>query len=310
MGLLGMTSRPATIQDKQAVASVGQARLMEIYRKAFRKHGVQIGQILLTRDDLSHRRRHLNARNTIEKLLALNVVPVINENDSVVVDELMFGDNDRLAAKVGLLANADLVILVTDVDGLLNPKGEVVREVSEITDEIKSWAGSAGSKVGLGGMVSKLYAMQRIIEAGVSGLIISGHRRQFLSRLFHGVDAGTCFKATRPRVSSRRRWIGYHLRKKGKLIVDEGCRRALVESGRSLLPSGIVGVEGRFERGAAVEILDEKGQLLGHGITEYQSEDIEKIKGRQTREISGVLGYSFGSEVIHRNDMTIVVDPK
>ncbi|MEW5693599.1 MAG: glutamate 5-kinase [Candidatus Hydrogenedentota bacterium] len=305
MGILGIDKRPSVIQEHQAVASIGQAKLMEIYRQLFDTYDIMIAQILLTRDDLSDRRRHLNAKNTIEKLFSWNVLPIINENDTVVVEELKFGDNDNLAALVSLLIDADFLIILTDVDGFYDKDGKIISLVDEITDEMKKIAKNTDTEISRGGMNSKLLACEIAIESGISAIIANGNEKEILIKILNNEKVGTLFKTKDTRVSGRKRWIAYHMKKKGSLVIDDGAAVALKEKGKSLLPSGITEVNGRFERGDAVEIIDKNKNVLGAGIVQYDFAEVNEIKGAQSKDIEKRLGYTFGSEVIHRDDMVI-----
>ncbi len=314
---LGVRVRQLTISRKQALAAVGQSRLMAIYADLFKPHGIYVGQMLLTASDMEDRRRYLNARNTLDELLRAKCVPVINENDTVTVDELKFGDNDGLAARVAVKMQADALVLLSDVDGLYeenpktNPKAklvEVVERLTPATIEKYCPSGGAGSLVGSGGMLSKLRAARIATSAGVHVVIANGKRLGVLDEILRGEFRGTYFPATpKSRRSSRAQWI-LHGRVAGgrQLVVDDGAREALVRKNKSLLPAGIMEVVGSFREGDIVDIVDRAGALLGRGIVNYSSTELELIKGRKSSEIASVLGEKPYDEAIHRNNLVLV----
>lgn len=301
-----------TIPQKQAAASVGQTRLMAAYEEAFAACGVRVGQMLLTKDDLAHRRRYLNARNTLMTLLSWGVVPIINENDTVVVEEIKLGDNDNLSALVATLAEADLLIALTDMEGFMdcdprtNPDACLIPLVEEITPEIKNLAVGSSSGVGRGGMTSKLEAA---VKAGVSGIpmiIARGKTPHIIPMLMQGDVCGTLILPAKERISAKKHWIRYNLAPEGTLVVDDGAARALSRQGKSLLPIGVNAIRGHFEDGAAVAIEDLKGRRLALGLVNYSSDELEKIRGHQTVEIDWILGYRRNDEAVHVDNMVIL----
>nr|WP_320049829.1 glutamate 5-kinase [uncultured Desulfuromonas sp.] len=310
-GDLGIIGRPKTIPLKQAAAAVGQSRLMRRYRTAFRERGENVAQVLLTRDDLANRRRYLNARNTLMTLLDFGIVPIINENDTVVVDEIRFGDNDNLSALVTNLVDANLLVILSDVDGLYDkdPRkhsdASLIQEVERINEKIKSMAGAADSELGTGGMATKLKAAQRATMHGVGTAIINGLTPGNLLRLFDGEDVGTYFFPCTNRMAAKKHWIAFTKKPRGKLFVDEGAVNAIANNGRSLLPSGIKGVEGGFDRGDAVRLCDEQGNEFAKGVTNYALAELLQIMGKKTAEIEQVLGYKYGDEIIHRDNLVL-----
>jgi glutamate 5-kinase len=310
-GDLGIVGRPTTIPLKQAAAAIGQSRLMRFYKEAFRAHGRGVAQILLTRDDLANRRRFLNARNTLMTLLEYGVTPIINENDTVVVDEIRFGDNDNLSALVTNLAEADLLVILSDVDGLFdsnpkhNPAARLIPLVERITPEIEQMAGGVGSEVGTGGMATKVEAAKRATLYGVGTVIVNGRLPGILPRLMAGEEFGTFFLAVRDRLKARKHWIAFTKKTSGRLFIDEGARRALVEKGKSLLPSGIRRFEGPFDRGDAVRICDLEGKELAKGVISYSRQELARIIGRNSSEIEQLLGYKYGDEVVHRDNLVL-----
>jgi glutamate 5-kinase len=312
MRKLGLTEKPKDVQLKQAAAAVGQSSLMWAYERGFSGYGKKVAQILLTRNDLSDRKRYINAKNTLLTLLSFGVVPIINENDTVATDEIKFGDNDHLAALVAGLVEADRLVILSDVEGLYtedprqNQKARLIECVEEITPALEQKAGGAGSMVGTGGMYSKILAAKMAVKHGVVVHIISGRKDGILKALLEGTHSGTLFIPKQEKLSSRKGWIAYGSRAKGSLVLDEGAVKALVKGGKSLLPSGILSVDGDFETGDAVYCLDAKKNRIAKGLTNYASSEIEKIKGRKTSDIEKVLGYKYSDEAIHRDNLVLV----
>lgn len=308
---LGFKEKPKEIRLKQAVAAIGQSSLMWSYEKEFRKFDKKVAQILLTREDFSDRVRYLNSKNTIFTLLSYGVIPIINENDTVATEEIKFGDNDQLAALVASLVEADRLIILSDVDGLYptdpkkNPDAKIIPFVKEITPEIEAMAGGAGSVVGTGGMYSKVLAAKKATSFGIRVNIINGKKSGLITSLLKGKHEGTEFLPKTKRISSKKGWIAYAVKPKGVLKIDDGAVKAILRLGKSLLPSGIKAVEGRFEIGDGVYIVDEKGNKIAKGIVNYPSEDIERIKGKRTSEIESILGYKYSDEVIHRDNLAL-----
>lgn len=309
MSHLRLNHRGKTLSEKQALAAVGQGLLMHLYERKFSEFGATAAQILLTRDDLADRQRFLNARNTIHELLKLDVVPVINENDTVSVDEIRFGDNDSLAALVSILIDADLVVLFTDVDGLytdnpvINPLAEKIHRVPTITEELEQIAGSAGSYVGTGGMKTKIEAAKIATSAGVPLIIASGDQPQLIYDIVEGKEVGTYFDAQAVTAHSRKSWIIYGARPLGRIIIDDGAVEAIINRGKSLLPAGVIDVTGDFQQGDMVDIASSHGKIIAKGISNYAALDIEKIKGLHTNEINQVLEGRSYDVVIHRDNM-------
>ncbi len=297
---------------KQAAAAVGQSGLMWMYEKTFGAHGKKVAQILLTRDDLSNRTRFLNARNTLQMLLEHGVVPVINENDTVAVDEIKFGDNDNLSGMVVHLTDADLLVILSDIDGLytadprLHPSAELIPVVEKITVVMERGAGDALTAVGTGGMRSKIMAAKKVGAYGVPLVIINGRKHGALLSLFDGKNIGTIFLPKAERNRSRQHWIAYTANSAGGIVVDDGGREALLHKGKSLLPGGIVRVEGTFKAGDCVNCSDNKGSVFARGLTKYSSVDVDKIKGLKTSQIASVLGHKDYDEVIHRDDLVLL----
>jgi glutamate 5-kinase len=297
---------------KQVLAAVGQSRLMHLYDQFFEFHGITSAQVLLTRGDLAERQQYLNARSTLLGLVERRVVPVVNENDVVASDELKVGDNDRLSALVANLIDADLLVLVSDIAGLYtadpltDERAELLAEVHAITAEVEAYAGGARSTLGTGGMSTKLSAAKLATASGAEVRIVDGRERNVLLRVLAGESIGTRFIPRTDPVEGRKRWILSGLAHAGTLTVDEGAARALIQRGASLLPAGIIAVEGRFERGDPVDILSGEGVRVGRGIANYPAEDIKKICRRRSSEIEQLLGYSYGNYVVHRDDLVVL----
>ncbi|MCE9545867.1 MAG: glutamate 5-kinase [Planctomycetia bacterium] len=312
MGQLGLKKRPADLAHLQAVAAVGQAHLVQAYDQALRQHGRHAAQLLLTADDLDHRTRYLNVRNTILALMDLGAVPIINENDTVAVDELLttFGDNDRLAAMVTNLLRAPLLVLLSDVDGLYDghprdPASKVVHTVTSLDASVTGLVREMGPGMGKGGMASKLEAARLVTTAGENCVIAGGRTPGNLARILAGEIVGTLFVPQGGTVSSRKRWIGFTAQPRGKLTLDAGAQRAVVEQGRSLLAIGIAAVEGKFVKGDVVSLCDGSGTEFARGLTNYNAADVEKIKGLKRDAIAAALSHCPYDEVIHRDNMVL-----
>jgi glutamate 5-kinase len=312
--ILGWDHPGRSIPEKQAAAAVGQISLSELWRKRLRRYGREAAQVLVTRVDLDDRERFLNARHTLLELLRLGAVPVVNENDTVATEEIRFGDNDNLSATVVNLVGADLLVILTDVDGLYaeppgptGPTGEPLDLVDAITPEIERAAAGSGSAFGRGGMITKLQAVRSAAASGATCVLASGRRAGTLTRVAGGEPVGTLFRAGN-RIGSRKHWLAFTAKPRGRLLLDAGAVRAVRERGRSLLPAGIVSVEGRFGIGDAVACADDRGTEFARGLAAYAAEDVRRIKGLATSQISRVLGYSNGDEVIHRDDLVLLGD--
>jgi len=312
---LGLTKKVSGIPYKQVLASVGQNRLMYVYEQLFSQHDITVAQALLTKADLSDRAGYLNARNTLLALLELGVICIVNENDVVAVDEIQeakFGDNDNLSAMVANLVDADLLLVLTDVGGLYTadpnrePDARLIPEVRKIDAKIERLAAGASSKFGTGGMITKIEAAKLATSSGVTVIIADGKEPDVIERVAGGEAIGTRFLSVKSKLESRERWMLSGLSTKGKLVVDSGAALALKKQKRSLLAAGIKEVEGRFKRGDIVNIYDVEGSRLGCGITNYSSSDIESIKGAHSKSIVSLLGYDYGSEVVHRNNLVVL----
>jgi len=309
---VGLAKRPDTISGKQALAAVGQPSLMMAWERAFANHGQKVAQILITRDDFNHRERYLNARNTIFTLLAWEIVPIINENDTVVMDEIKFGDNDNLSAMVTCLVDAQLLCCLTDLDGLYDkdPRthkdARLIREVSRVTREITQYASSIPGSLGTGGMGSKLRAAQTASLGGVPMIIANGRRPGIVRSIFKGEEVGTLFLPQNVALCSRKRWIAFSKAPKGQITIDPGAERAIVNGGKSLLPSGIIEVQGGFRLGDSVVLMNEAGKELAVGMVNYDAVEIRKIMGMKTSQIEETLGYKHDDEVIHRDNLVLI----
>lgn len=312
MKKLGLKEKPKEIRLKQAAAAIGQSSLIWAYEKSFGSFKKKVAQVLLTREDFSERARYLNSKNTIITLLSYGVIPIINENDTVATDEIKFGDNDRLAALVSGLIDAERLVILSDVDGLYSsdPRGnqdaEIIPYVDKVTSELEAKAGGAGSAVGTGGMYSKILAAKKAAAYGIKVNIISGRKKGLMAALLKGAHHGTEFRPHAKKISSRKGWIAYAIRPKGSLIIDDGAVNAILKTGKSLLPSGIVRVEGEFDTGDAVYFVDLNGNRIAKGIVNYSSQDMERIKGRKTSEIETILGYKYSDEVVHRDNLVVL----
>ena len=308
---LGLKEKPKDIRLKQAAAAIGQSSLMWAYEENFAGFNKKVAQVLLTKDDIANRQRYINAKNTLFTLLSYDVIPVINENDPVAVDEIKFGDNDMLAALVSSLVEADMLIILSDVEGLYtkNPShkdAELICRVDEITSDIEKSAGSAGSAVGTGGMYSKILAAKQANSHGIPVVIMSGKKRGLLARLILGEKIGTYFQPNAQRLSSRKGWIAYGVKSKGVIYLDDGAVNALTTQGKSLLPSGILKIEGEFEVGDYVRCVNKDGKKVAKGLTNYSSKELDQIKGKKTSEIEKTLGYKYSDEAIHRDNLVVV----
>jgi glutamate 5-kinase len=310
---LGLSRRPSEIPKRQAVAAVGQAGLIMEYEKAFERCGRKVAQVLLTSDDLSNRKRYLNGRNTLLTLLSWDVVPVINENDTVAVEEIKVGDNDNLAAMITLLMDAEILVNLTDIDGLftrdprIHPGAERIPLVETIGRHIERIAGAIPGALGTGGMMTKISAARKVTAAGIPMIIADGQQKDILLRLAAGEPHGTFFVPKKEKLASRKRWLAYSLKPRGALVVDEGASSAILGRGKSLLPSGIVDVEGDFGVGAPVEIRNGGGEVVGTGLVNYSAADIRKIMGVRTSRIVERLGSKPYDEVVHRDNLAVIL---
>lgn len=311
VGKLGLKERPKSIPALQACAAVGQGILMHMYEKFFGEYGITVAQVLLTREDFADRRRFLNARNTLETLLRLKTVPIINENDTIAVEEIKLGDNDQLSALVAVAVNANLLLLLSDVDGLYtadprtDPQARRIPEVKEITPAIEEIAGKPGSALGTGGMATKLVAARIAVQSGCTMVIAPAAADNVIRRVLAGEDLGTIFWPAPHKLTNRKRWIAFSATVQGKIFVDAGAAAALTQHGKSLLPSGVVDVRGEFGVGSTVSVIDPAGREIARGIVNFSSEELERIKGAKAAEIARILGGLRCDEVIHRDNLVL-----
>ena len=308
---LALKSYPQEVPLQQAAAAVGQSRLMRAYEMAFEKPGCKIAQILLTHQDLADRRRFLNARHTLTTLLQLGVIPIINENDTVATEEIRFGDNDALAGQIAHLVDADLLVILSDVNGLyeedphLNPSAKLIPMVPTITKQIENLAGASRTQASRGGMVTKIRAAKQAGRFGVPTLLLNGETPNALGKALEGNSSGTFFVSNQSSLTHRKQWIAFTLRPKGEITLDEGAVAALVIRGKSLLPSGILSVKGTFLPGDPVSCTTGEGIVFAQGLSNYSAESLQRIKGKQTSEIQQLLGALEYEEVIHRDNLAL-----
>lgn len=308
---LGIVKRKLKLEEKQAAAACGQIELLKAYKEQFSRHSISIAQILLTIDDSENRRRYLNARNTFDTLLERNIIPIVNENDSVATLEIRFGDNDRLAARVSEMVMADLLIIFSDIDGLYddnpitNKNAKFIPIIENITNEIRDMAGDPTSNVGTGGMVTKIMAAEIATSAGTNVIIAKGVHHHPIKKLLEKDAKYSLFKAKSNPISARKSWIANSLNISGEIIVDDGAKQAIIK-GKSLLPVGIKQVAGDFSRGDILKISDLSGNKIAIGISAYSSEDARRIIGKKSSDIADLLGYLGRDEIIHRNDLVVI----
>lgn len=313
MDRLGCQEKPKTIPEKQAMAAVGQGILMHTYEKLFGEYGQTVAQVLLTREDSVKRKRYANSRNTLLTLLSMGVIPVINENDAVAVDELKIGDNDTLSAMVASIVDADVLIILSDIEGVYtdnpqkNPDAQLIEEINDITPEVEALSGEPGSVRGTGGMYTKIQAAKIAVNSGVTMLIASGARDGAIRSILRGEPVGTIFVSKENRLHIRKRWLAFGARIHGSIWVDQGCSAALLSGGSSLLAAGIIKSEGDFEAGNTIRIMTVEGREIARGLSNYSGLEVEKIMGLHTNEIADILGYKPYDEVIHRDNMVLLV---
>ena len=309
---LGWAKRPHAVNELQAAAAVGQMGLVQAYESIFRAHGLHAAQVLLTHEDLANRTRYLNARSTLRTLLELKVVPIINENDTVATDEIRLGDNDTLGALVTNLIEADCLVILTDQTGLYtadprkDPQATLVMDAHAGDPELERMAGGAGSSVGTGGMLTKILAAKRAARSGAHTVICSGHEENVLLRLAAGEAIGSQLIARQAPLAARRQWLADHLQLRGGVVLDDGAVRALREEGKSLLPVGVQGVTGEFERGEVVAIVDLTGHEIARGLVNYSANEARRIAGKPSSAIETELGYMDEPELIHRDNLVML----
>ncbi len=311
MSRLGWTTRPHALHEQQAAAAVGQMGLVQAYESCFQRHGMHTAQVLLTHDDLSNRGRYLNARSTVRTLLDLGVVPIINENDTVVTDEIRFGDNDTLGALVANLIEAELLVILTDQEGLCdsdprqNADAKLIHQTPVNAPELEEMASGAGGALGRGGMLTKVRAARLAARSGSATVIAAGRADNVLLRLAEGEELGTLFQPDKEPVAARKQWLAGHLQLRGTLTLDAGAVKVLRDSGKSLLPVGVKGLSGEFLRGEMVSCLDEAGNEIARGLVNYSAHDISRIQGQPSSRIEELLGYVDEPELIHRDNLIL-----
>ena len=312
MQRLGWKKRPTAVNELQAAAAVGQMGLVQMYESCFSQHGLHTAQVLLTHDDLADRKRYLNARSTLRTLLAMGVIPIINENDTVVTDEIRFGDNDTLASLVANLIEADALVILTDQSGLYsadprkNPDAQFIQHAIAGDEALEQMAGGAGSNVGTGGMITKILAAKRAARSGAHTVIASGREANVLVRLASGEAVGTHLRTTNVKMLAKKQWMADHLRVSGELHLDAGAVKVLRTDGKSLLPVGVVGLGGSFERGDVVACLDPQGRTIARGLVNYSSAETARILRHPSSEIASILGYVDEAELIHRDNLILL----
>ncbi|GAA6169296.1 glutamate 5-kinase [Sessilibacter corallicola] len=311
MNRLGWTTRPTSIHDLQAAAAVGQMSLVQTYQEAFGCYSIHTAQILLDHDDLSNRERYINARSTLNTLVGIKAIPVVNENDTVVTDEIRFGDNDSLAALVANLVDADLLVILTDQDGMYtadprsNPDATLISETDANAAELDAMAGGGTGALGTGGMQTKVRAARLAARSGTDTLIVGGKIENVISRLYDGENLGTLLLANQQPVQARKQWLAGHLQTRGSLVLDDGAVRVLKRDGRSLLAVGVSKAVGQFKRGDMVVCVDKSGVEIARGLVNYSAREVELIKGQPTESIETLLGYKDEDELIHRDNLVV-----
>lgn len=312
---MGLSQRPQSISQQQAVAAIGQSSLMLAYEEAFKRYGRKVAQVLVTRDDLTNRMRYLNTRNTLFTLLNWKVIPIINENDTVVVEEIKFGDNDNLSAMMAILADANLLINLTSIDGLFdddprsNKDAHLIPRVEKVTSRIEKTASSIPGTLGKGGMQSKVKAARDVAMCGIPTIIANGLKENIMSTIFEGREEGTLFLPQPMPMRRRKHWIAFTKSPKGRIMVDRGAEDALVKREKSLLPSGVISVYGRFSTGDSVTIINREERGLAVGLVNYHSTEVEKIMGLKSAEIEKRLGYKHYDEVVHKDNLVLMKNP-
>lgn len=302
----GLNKRPEDLSQLQACAAVGQSELMHRYSEVFKKKGFIVAQVLLTAPDLRSRMRYLNARNTVFSLLERNVIPIVNENDTVGVDEIKFGDNDRLSALVTNLIQADLLVMLSDVSGLYDDKGKLIKEIDKITNGIEKFCKKKETMLSTGGMITKIEAAKIVARAGEATIIANGREENVITDIFRGRNIGTFFSPLGSGLAGKKRWLAFFTKAQGDITIDKGAKEALVKKGKSLLASGVVKVKGNFKIGDVVCVKDLNSQEFARGLVNYSTDEINKIKGLKTSQIHDILGYKIHDEVIHRNNIVIL----
>jgi len=311
IGRLGLEKKPVSIQERQAVAAIGQGLLIQHYEKLFSEYGHTVAQLLLTREDIENRERYLNSRNTLLHIFKYGAIPIVNENDTISTEEIEFGDNDRLSALAATLIDADLLIILTNIDGLytgnpqVDPEATCIRYIQEITPEIKQYAGTTEEILAKGGMVTKLEAAEIAMSAGIKTVIANGREKNIIRRILDGEALCTLFSSNNAHLRSRKRWIAFTQKLKGVIYVDKGAEKALKEDNKSLLPIGVTKIEGDFTRGETVSINGDRDGEVARGLVNYNAGELRKIKGCKSKDIEEILGYAGSEEVVHRDNLVL-----
>ncbi len=311
IGRLGLKRKPVSIQEKQAVAAIGQGLLIHFYEKLFSEYGHIVAQILMTREDLDNRKRYINSRNTFLHLLKFGAIPIVNENDTISTEEIEFGDNDKLSALVATLIDADLLIILTDIDALytanprLDPNASSISFVEVIDENIKKAAGNTEEEMAKGGMITKLEAAEIVMASGIDMVIANGNHNNIIKKILSGEETGTYFCSKQSHLRSRKRWIAFAQKIKGSIYVDRGAEKALKGEGKSLLPIGITKIEGLFSKGETVSIYNARGKEIARGLVNYSAEELNLIIGYKSADIKNILGYQGEKEVIHRDNLVL-----
>ncbi|MGI5876131.1 MAG: glutamate 5-kinase [Dethiobacteria bacterium] len=311
IGRLALKRKPESIQERQAVAAIGQGLLIQFYEKLFAEYGHIVAQVLLTRDDFENRERYINSRNTLLHLLKFEAIPIINENDTISTEEIEFGDNDKLSALVATLVDADLLIILTDIDGFytanpkIDPTATCLPYIENITEDIKKIAGGAGDMLSKGGMITKIEAAEIAMASGISMVIANGREPNVIHRILEGEPLGTFFCSKECNIRSRKRWIAFAQTIKGNIIIDSGAEQALTGRGKSLLSIGVLHVEGDFLKGETVSIYNSRGIEIARGLVNYSAAELRQIKGCKSSEVKKILGYAGDTEVIHRDNLVL-----
>lgn len=312
MMVLNLKQKPKSISEKQALAAFGQGFLIAKYNEIFSKLGMLIAQVLLTSEDIADRKRYLNAKNTLENLISKKIIPIINENDTVVTNEIKLGDNDNLSAEVACLLESDLLIILSDVEGFYdkdprsNTNANIIDTVSDVSKYIENVSNKSGTIVGTGGIYTKLQAAKKVMIMGIPCVLAKGKMENVIIKILKGEKIGTFFVPVKKKISHKKYFIAFNVKPKGKIIIDEGAKEAIIKKGKSLLPSGIVDAVGNFDIGDVVEIEDRKNIKIARGLVNYSAVEVEKIKGSKSSEIEKKLGYKYEDEVVHRNNLVLI----
>ncbi len=314
MMVLKMKEKPKGISEKQALAAFGQGYLIAKYNDVFSKYNMFVAQVLLTSEDIANRKRYLNAKNTLENLISKGIIPIINENDTVATNEIKLGDNDNLSAEVACLLDADLLVILSDVEGFYDKDPQqfkdanIIDTVTDVNKYLKKVTSKTGTAVGTGGIFTKLQAAKKVMIMGIPCVLAKGKQQNIITKILKGERIGTFFVPLKKRISHKKYFIAFNVKPKGKIFIDDGAAEALLKKGKSLLPSGILGATGNFDIGDVVEVEDKKKNVIARGLVNYSHVELDKIKGKKSSEIEKILGYKYEDEVIHRNNMVLLTE--